>query len=162
MWRRGVAREGAWRKAPLVGEVTTHSRQLHVPGPPIRDPAGLAASGFQGSEVIDPCLDLTARRRSRAWRPSSTCAARCASRTVVQQQSPQDESDILSLIFFGIPTNELGEGQQSPRQRAQELAGSYLASGLSKPIGGALNLDEFEIRRQGRTALARASRSVSR
>ena len=64
---------------------------------------------------------------------------------------PQDESDILSLIIFGMPTNELGEGQQvALAVRAQELAGGYLASGLSEAIGGALNLDEFEIQAAGR------------
>jgi autotransporter translocation and assembly factor TamB len=67
---------------------------------------------------------------------------------------PQDESDILSLIIFGIPTNELGEGQQvALAVRAQELAGGYLASGLSQAIGGALNLDEFEIQAAGENGL---------
>jgi translocation and assembly module TamB len=63
---------------------------------------------------------------------------------------PLDESDILSLIIFNVPTNELGEGQQtSLAARAEELAGGYLASGLSQSIGKALNLDEFEIQAAG-------------
>jgi translocation and assembly module TamB len=63
---------------------------------------------------------------------------------------PLDESDILSLIIFNVPTNELGEGQQtSLATRAEELAGGYLASGLSQSIGKALNLDEFEIQAAG-------------
>jgi translocation-and-assembly-module (TAM) inner membrane subunit TamB-like protein len=110
---------------------------------------------FQGSEVIDPLLDLTASRviqgvetfvhvRGSVLQPELSFSS----------NPPQDESDILSLIIFGIPTNELGEGQQvALAVRAQELAGGYLASGLSQAIGGALNLDEFEIQAAGENGL---------
>jgi translocation and assembly module TamB len=59
---------------------------------------------------------------------------------------PLDQADILSLIVFNQPINELGEGQQaSLAERATALAGGYLASGLAQSIGNALDLDEFEI-----------------
>src|SRR6185503_12669512 len=65
---------------------------------------------------------------------------------------PLDEADILSLIVFNLPINELGEAQQvSIAQRAGALAGSYFASGLASAIGNALELDEFEIQAQGET-----------
>ena len=110
---------------------------------------------FQGNEIIDPLLDLTAHRliqgvdtfvhvRGSVRQPELSFSS----------TPPQDESDILSLIIFGIPTNELGEGQQvALAVRAQELAGGYLASGLSQAIGGALNLDEFEIQAAGENGL---------
>ena len=110
---------------------------------------------FQGSDVIDPLLDLTASRviqgvetfvhvRGSMLKPELSFSS----------NPPQDESDILSLIIFGTPTNELGEGQQvALAARAQELAGGYLASGLSSAIGGALNLDEFEIQAAGENGL---------
>jgi len=110
---------------------------------------------FPGTEVIDPLLDLTARRviqgvetfvhvRGSVREPELSFSS----------NPPQDESDILSLIIFGIPTNQLGEGQQvALAVRAQELAGGYLASGLSSAIGGALNLDEFEIQAAGENGL---------
>ena len=63
---------------------------------------------------------------------------------------PLDQADILSLIVFNQPINELGEGQQvSLAERAGALAGGYLASGLARSIGNALELDEFEIQAQG-------------
>jgi len=63
---------------------------------------------------------------------------------------PLEEADILSLIVFNQPINELGEGQQaSLAQRAGDLASGYLASGLARSIGSALNLNEFEIQAQG-------------
>jgi hypothetical protein len=110
---------------------------------------------FQGTEVIDPAIDLTARRiisgietfvhvRGSMQRPELSFSS----------SPPLEESDILSLIIFGTPTNELGEGQQvALAVRAQELAGGYLASGLSSAIGNALNLDEFEIQAAGENGL---------
>jgi len=110
---------------------------------------------FQGNEIIDPLLDLTAHRliqgvdtfvhvRGSVRQPELSFSS----------NPPQDESDILSLIIFGIPTNELGEGQQvALAVRAQELAGGFLASGLSQAIGGALNLDEFDIQAAGENGL---------
>jgi autotransporter translocation and assembly factor TamB len=63
---------------------------------------------------------------------------------------PQDQADILSLIVFNMPINELGEGQQvSLVERAGALAGGYLVSGLTRSIADALELDEFEIQAQG-------------
>jgi hypothetical protein len=110
---------------------------------------------FQGDDVIDPLIDLTATRvisgvetfvhvRGTMLQPELSFTS----------DPPQDESDILSLIIFGVPTNQLGEGQQvALAARAQELAGGYLASGLSQAIGGALNLDEFEIQATGENGL---------
>jgi len=106
---------------------------------------------FQGGDVIDPLLDLQAQRtiqgvettvhvRGTMLRPELSFSS----------NPPLDESDILSLIIFNQPVNELGEGQQvSLATRAEELAGGYLASGLSQSIGKALNLDEFEIQAAG-------------
>ena len=110
---------------------------------------------FQGTDVIDPLLDLTASRvisgveafvhvRGSMLQPELSFSS----------NPPQDESDILSLIIFGVPTNELGEGQQvALAARAQALAGGYLTSGLSEAIGSALNLDEFEIQAAGERGL---------
>jgi translocation and assembly module TamB len=68
----------------------------------------------------------------------------------LSSQPPLDEADILSLIVFNQPINQLGEGQQvSLTQRAGALASGYLTSGLSRSIGNALDLDEFEIQAQG-------------
>jgi hypothetical protein len=110
---------------------------------------------FSGTDVIDPVLDLTAQRvisgietfvhvRGSMLRPELSFSS----------NPPQDESDVLSLIIFGVPTNQLGEGQQvALAVRAQELAGGYLTSGLSEAIGNALNLDEFEIQAAGENGL---------
>jgi autotransporter translocation and assembly factor TamB len=65
---------------------------------------------------------------------------------------PLDEADILALIVFNAPVNELGEGQQaSLAEHAGALAGRYVASGLARSIGNALEIDQFEIEAQGET-----------
>ena len=60
--------------------------------------------------------------------------------------NPLEEADILALIVFNQPINELGTGQQvSLAARAQSLAAGAVASQLARSIGGALQLDTFEI-----------------
>ncbi len=102
---------------------------------------------FGGSEEIDPLLDLQARRvisgvetfvrlEGTMRQPELSFSSR----------PPLDQADILSLIIFNVPVNELGEGQQiSLAERAGALAGGYLVSGLTRSLANALELDELEL-----------------
>jgi autotransporter translocation and assembly factor TamB len=106
---------------------------------------------FTGTDEIDPLLDIEAQRlisgvdtfiRVRGTMRQPELSFR--------SNPPLEEGDILSLIIFNQPINELGEGQQaSLAQRAGDLASGYLASGLARSIGSALNLDEFELKAVG-------------
>ena len=59
---------------------------------------------------------------------------------------PLPQSDILALIVFNQPANQLGEGQQvSLVQRAQSMALGALAGEVASSIGSALDLNTFEI-----------------
>jgi hypothetical protein len=107
--------------------------------------------GFSGADEIDPRLDLQAGRlisgietfvhvRGTMRRPELSFSS----------NPPLDEADVLSLIIFNQPVNQLGAGEQvSLAQRASALASGYVTSGLSRSIGNALDLDEFEIQAQG-------------
>jgi translocation and assembly module TamB len=65
---------------------------------------------------------------------------------VLSSVPPLEEADILALIVFNQPINQLGEGQQVfLAQRAQALATGALASRLATSIGRQLGLDLFEI-----------------
>ncbi len=106
---------------------------------------------FAGTDEIDPLLDI---RASRLIAGVETLIR--VQGTMRQPQlsfssnPPLDQADILSLIVFNQPINQLGEGQQvSLVERAGALAGGYLTSGLARSIGNALRLDEFEIQAQG-------------
>ena len=106
---------------------------------------------FAGTDELNPILDLRARRVISAVetfvRVQGTMREPQLS---FSSNPPLDEADILSLIVFNAPVNELGEGQQvSLGERAAALAGGYLASGLARSIGNALELDQFEIEAQG-------------
>lgn len=65
---------------------------------------------------------------------------------VLSSTPPLDQADILSLIVFNQPINQLGEGDQiSLAQRAQSLAAGAVTGQIAQSIGNALNLDTFEI-----------------
>src|SRR5262249_39447724 len=102
---------------------------------------------FQGGDVIDPLLSLQARRVISGVETFVHLGGTMQQPELsFSSNPPLEESDILSLITFGRPINELALGQQaSLATHAQELAGSYLAAGLSQSIGNILNLSEFEI-----------------
>ncbi|HEX5110917.1 MAG TPA: translocation/assembly module TamB domain-containing protein [Vicinamibacterales bacterium] len=103
--------------------------------------------GFSGGDELDPLLDLQARReisgvetfirvRGTVRRPELSFSS----------NPPLEEADVLSLIIFNQPINELGEGEAaSLADRAGALAAGYLTAGLARSVGQALNLDEFEI-----------------
>jgi translocation and assembly module TamB len=104
---------------------------------------------FVGEPVneMDPLLDIKARRII------SGVEARVNVRGSVKQPQielsstpPLEQADILALIVFNQPLNQLGEGDQiSLLQRAQAMAGGVLAGELAQGIGNALGVDTFEI-----------------
>ena len=106
--------------------------------------------GFSGAEEIDPLLDLQARReitgietfirvRGTLKAPELTFAS----------NPPLEQADILALIVFNQPINQLDEGENTLiTQRIGVMASGYLTSPLARSIGNALSLDEFEIHAQ--------------
>jgi autotransporter translocation and assembly factor TamB len=102
---------------------------------------------FVGLEDMNPTLDLRTRRLIQG------VEARVNVRGTVKQPEielssvpPLEQADILALIVFNQPINQLGEGQQiSLANRAQALATGAVAGQLAQSIGSALNLDTFEI-----------------
>src|SRR5204863_7208641 len=57
-----------------------------------------------------------------------------------------EQADILSLIVFNQPINQIGEGAQiSLAQRAAAMAAGALAGHIAQSIGEALSLNTFEI-----------------
>jgi len=103
---------------------------------------------FIGTDEIDPLLDVEARRLISGVEAFIKIQGTMRQPELsFRSNPPLEEADVLSLIIFNQPINELGEGQQaSLAQRAGDLAGGYLASGLARSIGSALNLSEFELK----------------
>ncbi len=102
---------------------------------------------FNGLDDLDPSLDIRARRIIQAVEARVNVRGTLKQPEIVLSSVPPlEQADILSLIVFNQPINQLGEGQQiSLAQRAQAIATGAVAGQLAMSIGRALNLDTFEI-----------------
>ena len=102
---------------------------------------------FEGGRDIDPDLSVTAQRAIQGVLANVNVRGTLKSpELVLSSVPPLEQSEILSLIVFNQPINQLGEGQQvAVAQRAQQLAAGALASTLTNSLGKALNLTEFTI-----------------
>jgi translocation and assembly module TamB len=104
---------------------------------------------FIGTPAINPILDITATRTI----PNTGVEARVhitgtpnTPKLELSSTPPLEESDILALIVFNRPVNELGTGERSSlAATAGGIATGFIAAPLGESIGKALDLDLFEI-----------------
>jgi translocation and assembly module TamB len=106
---------------------------------------------FTGTRPVDPSLQVGAQRlisgvtaivniRGTARQPQVSLSS----------SPPMDEADVLSLIVFNQPINQLGEGERlNLAQRAGSMAAGYITAPIANSIANALDLDLFEIRPEG-------------
>lgn len=104
---------------------------------------------FVGDSEINPNLDVTATRiipnTGVETRIHITGTARTPELELTSNP-PLEESDILALIVFNRPVNELGTGERSSlAATAGGIATGFIAAPLGESIGRALDLDLFEI-----------------
>jgi autotransporter translocation and assembly factor TamB len=104
---------------------------------------------FTGDEQLNPILDISATREIPNTGVEATVHIRGtvqAPELTLSSTPPLDESDILSLIVFNRPVNELGSGERaSLAATAGGIASGFIAQPLGRSIGRALDLDLFEI-----------------
>jgi hypothetical protein len=106
---------------------------------------------WRGPDPTDPVLDITARRQI------SGVEARVRIRGTAQRPElalsstpPLDEADVLSLIVFNRPINDLGQGERvSLAERAGGLAAGFVAAPVAEALRGALDVDLLEIEAAG-------------
>jgi autotransporter translocation and assembly factor TamB len=106
---------------------------------------------FRGTDTANPTLDITGERDVQGViaRVQVTGSLR-RPRLALSSDPALDEGDVLSLIVFNQPINQLGESEQvNLLDRAGTLAMGTLATSLSDSIGRALDVDLFEIRAPG-------------
>jgi autotransporter translocation and assembly factor TamB len=104
---------------------------------------------FTGDTKINPILNVTARRVI----PNTGVEARVritgtadAPELKLESTPALEESDILALIVFNRPVNELGTGERaSLAATAGGIATGFIAAPLGESIGRALDVDLFEI-----------------
>jgi autotransporter translocation and assembly factor TamB len=104
---------------------------------------------FTGESEINPLLDITATRdipNTGVQAQLHVTGTAKAPELKLSSTPPLEESDILALILFNRPVNELGTGERSSlATTAGGIATGFLAAPLGESIGKALDLDLFEI-----------------
>ena len=104
---------------------------------------------FAGDPAINPMLNVEATRLI----PDTGVEARIhvtgtmnAPELRLSSTPPLEESDVLALIVFNRPVNELGTGERaSLAATAGGIATGFIAAPLGESIGRALDVDLFEI-----------------
>jgi len=102
---------------------------------------------FRGQRPSNPALDVSAERSVSGVVARLNIGGTMAEPDLtLSSEPPLDEADILSLIVFNQPVNQLGEGQRaSLGERAIGLATSFVVSPLNDTLQNALDVDPFEI-----------------
>jgi translocation and assembly module TamB len=102
---------------------------------------------FEGTDEIDPALDIRTERVIQAVTARVDVRGRLTKPEIVMTSVPPlEQGDILALIVFNRPVNELGTGERaSLAETAGGIASGFLAAPLGESIGRALDLDLFEI-----------------
>ncbi len=104
---------------------------------------------FIGTPTINPLLDVSATRKIGTTGVEArvhVTGTLQAPQLALTSTPPLEESDILALIVFNRPVNELGTGERSSlAATAGGIATGFIAAPLGDSIGRALDLDLFEI-----------------
>jgi len=141
-------RKNAGGQMTLAGTVNTVRGTYQFQGRQF-DIARNGTVRFTGEAELNPVLDLTATRLI----PDTGVEAKVRVTGSVNKPSlslsstpPLEESDVLALIIFNRPINELGTGERaSLAATAGAVAGGFIATPLGESIGRALDLDLFQI-----------------
>ena len=102
---------------------------------------------FKGPDPTNPQLDVTATRDISGVEARVRVHGE-AQRPELELSSapPLDEGDILSLIIFNRPINDLGEGEKTTlASRAGSLVGGFVAAPVAEALRDALDVDQLEI-----------------
>jgi len=102
---------------------------------------------FIGTWPPDPALNIKTQRVIQGVTANVNVQGSLSMPQVVLTSTPPlEQGDILALIVFNQPINQLAEGQQiTLTQRAEQMAAGQVAGAFSRSLGQALNLSEFEI-----------------
>jgi hypothetical protein len=102
---------------------------------------------FRNDDYTNPTLDITATREVSGVEVRAHIQGTAMSPSLTLQSDPSlDEGDILALVVFNRPINQLGGGERvSLAARAGSLAAGALAGPIADSVARALDLDVFEI-----------------
>lgn len=132
--------------ASLVGEVNAVRGTYDFQGRRFAIQRG-SRLRFRGDDYTDPSLEITAVREIQGVRVTALITGTAMEpELTLRSDPPLDQGDILALVVFNRPINELGEAQKvSLASRAGAMAAGVLAGPIADSVARALDLDVFEI-----------------
>jgi autotransporter translocation and assembly factor TamB len=106
---------------------------------------------FAGDSAFDPLLSITAERTVSGVLIRAALQGQLSAPELQLTSTPSlDESDILSLLLFNQPVNELALGQRNELAlQAAALASGFVVSPAVSAVGQALGLDFLELEPSG-------------
>lgn len=102
---------------------------------------------FQGESPLDPTFDIRGVRSIQGVEARVDVRGRLSEPQLrLGSNVPLDEADVLSMIIFNRPVNQLGDTQRADLVgAAASLAGGYVTSPLAQSLSRALDLDLLEV-----------------
>jgi translocation and assembly module TamB len=100
---------------------------------------------FTGGHQIDPSLDLAAQYTVRPYDITAIVTGTAKKPVLALSSTPSlQQADIVSMLMFGKPVNQLTASQQKGlQQQALSMAGGYAASQIGQSIAHALGLQDL-------------------
>lgn len=102
---------------------------------------------FQGESPIDPMFDIRGVRSIQGVEARVDVRGRLSAPSLqLGSNLPLDEADVLSMIVFNRPVNQLGDTQRADLVgAAASLAGGYVTAPLAQSLSRVLALDLLEV-----------------
>jgi translocation and assembly module TamB len=102
---------------------------------------------FQDESPLDPTFDVRGVRTIQGVEARVDVRGRLsAPQLELGSNVPLDEADVLSMIIFNRPVNQLGDTQRADLVgAAASLAGGFVTAPLARSLGRALDLDLLEV-----------------
>lgn len=106
---------------------------------------------FSGQSPPDPSFEVRASHRSGEYRVLIVIGGSATKPTLdLTSDPPLEQADVLSVLLFGKPASQLGQGESLDLQRqAVSLASGYLMPELQVSVMESLGLDTFELGSEG-------------
>jgi translocation and assembly module TamB len=108
---------------------------------------------FEGTDEFDPALNVAANRTIQGVDATVRLQGRLKKPEInLTSVPPLEPADILSLIVFNQPINQVGAGQQAAlSERIEQMAAGAVTGSLVSSLGNALNLTELNIQARSET-----------
>lgn len=130
-------------KAKLVGTINIVRGWLNLRGRRFTLTKGQVV--FTGGEEMNPTLDMIARHQLAGHVVEAVVGGTVEKPTLMLRSEPAlEQADILALLLFGKPVNQLAQVEKTNFQRqALQLTGGYVAARIAESVSRALGLEQL-------------------